>query len=159
MHGATNYEVMILTGARERVTQGWTKGKSYDAYGNVCAGQALSYSLDRIYRAASPREQEAVTRAAQRAEVLLLDVADELGQGRWFHIPEWNDVYARTKGQVLAAFDRAIVKAGGMPAAEVVTATTEWTPTRWVASPAPPPIPIPVGPIEQAIRKALAGVV
>jgi hypothetical protein len=84
--------LQILKKARERIAKGWTKGdmrkrvKDGMAY---CALGAIKASGAKAYAQAYPWLQAAV--GGEEVSVMI-----------------WNDSPKRTKGEVLAAFDRAI---------------------------------------------------
>lgn len=112
---------IVLTLARTKVAHGWTQHQGRDAYGNVCAAQAILESSGGA---------DSIT---YDACVLLLSAAGILGTNNNLYpeVPHWNDAPGRTKEEVLAAFDKAIEIAQGR---EV---TIDYHPDLVVAKPKP----------------------
>jgi hypothetical protein len=129
--------------ARELIIRdGWTQDQARDHHGRRCAGQAIEDAWMVTEDALSRTEAIKAMHAVIGSEC----------------IPHWNDQEGRTYVEVVAAFDRAIERLRPKPE-PVLVGTRDFKVEPVVIEKVVIDMPTPTaGPIEKAIRKALASV-
>jgi hypothetical protein len=99
-------ELQVLETARELIEKGWTRGaEARDEYGNAKGWKSKKAVCFCAIGAIWKADGKAFGPVGDLAQYTLVSCIRTPG------IAQWNDSPRRTKKQVLAAFDRAIVKA------------------------------------------------